>query len=233
MTTKICTKCKAEKDISEFYKRTRSKDGLSCWCKQCTAKKNKKYHELHPWKSTEHERALARARYTRRTEEQKEKRKIQQREWQRKNKDKIAKYHKKYKDSHKKQIQEADKIYRKRNREKIKRAQLNRLHSDPKHKLKEQVRNMVRYAMKSKGHRKKSLTKDIVGCDLNFLCDYLFKTWEKNYGKPWDGEPYHIDHIVPLATAHTEEEVLKLNHYTNLQLLTPEDNMAKSDKLPS
>ena len=38
---------------------------------------------------------------------------------------------------------------------------------------------------------------------------------------------YHIDHIVPLATAQTEEDVIKLCHYTNLQLLTAKDNLEK------
>ena len=41
----------------------------------------------------------------------------------------------------------------------------------------------------------------------------------------WDGYPteintaWDIDHIIPLLTAKTEEEVIKLNHYTNLQPL--------------
>lgn len=41
----------------------------------------------------------------------------------------------------------------------------------------------------------------------------------------------HIDHIIPLATAKTEEDVIKLCHYTNLQLLKGEDNLSKGDKL--
>jgi hypothetical protein len=32
---KQCTKCKKQKDESEFCKRSRHKDGLSYWCKAC------------------------------------------------------------------------------------------------------------------------------------------------------------------------------------------------------
>jgi hypothetical protein len=33
--TKICSKCKIEKSIKDFYKRKTSKDGLRCHCKKC------------------------------------------------------------------------------------------------------------------------------------------------------------------------------------------------------
>ena len=42
---------------------------------------------------------------------------------------------------------------------------------------------------------------------------------------------YEIEDIIPLATAKTEEDVIKLCHYTNLQLLKGEDNLSKGDKL--
>ena len=34
MKTKVCTKCKIEKDIDNFSK-SNKKDGLSYWCKEC------------------------------------------------------------------------------------------------------------------------------------------------------------------------------------------------------
>jgi hypothetical protein len=42
--------------------------------------------------------------------------------------------------------------------------------------------------------------------------NYGLYNGELNYG--WD-----IDHIVPLDSEETEEDIIKLNHYTNLQPL--------------
>ena len=67
----------------------------------------------------------------------------------------------------------------------------------------------------------------MVGCDLDLLYEYLCKTWKDRYGTEWTGQPCHIDHIIPLATAKTEKDIIELCHYKNLQLLTPEDNMKK------
>ena len=51
-------------------------------------------------------------------------------------------------------------------------------------------------------------------------------------GMTWDNQgEWHIDHIVPLASATTEEELIKLCHYTNLQPLWAEDNLKKGDKI--
>ena len=39
---KQCTKCKEWKEISEFVRNNKSKDGLSWWCKQCKKEHNEK-----------------------------------------------------------------------------------------------------------------------------------------------------------------------------------------------
>ena len=36
---KLCSHCKQWKYYSEFYKNRRSKDGLSCWCRECENKR--------------------------------------------------------------------------------------------------------------------------------------------------------------------------------------------------
>jgi 5-methylcytosine-specific restriction endonuclease McrA len=43
--TKICSKCKVEKPVSEYYKRTASKDGLAAICKTCESIRCKAYQK--------------------------------------------------------------------------------------------------------------------------------------------------------------------------------------------
>jgi len=49
----------------------------------------------------------------------------------------------------------------------------------------------------------------------------------KNHGK----FGWHIDHIIPLSSAKTDEEVFKLCHYKNLQPLWAFENLSKGDKI--
>jgi len=49
--TKRCSKCKLEKNVSEFYRDKSSNDGRFCWCKQCHDKNNKKYQHTERFKA--------------------------------------------------------------------------------------------------------------------------------------------------------------------------------------
>ena len=103
--------------------------------------------------------------------------------------------------------------------------------TDEFYKFKRLIRDCVLKSFKRTNHRKNSYAKDIIGTDFETAWLYLKTTWEKNYGVEYNGEPYHIDHIIPLSTAQNEEDVIRLCYYTNLQMLKPEDNLEKSDKL--
>jgi len=81
-----------------------------------------------------------------------------------------------------------------------------------------------------RGYTKRSRTAQLLGADFNTVINHLIKTAIDTYGYYTDIKDYHIDHIMPCSSATTEEELIKLQHYTNLQLLTPEDNFKKSDK---
>ena len=78
---------------------------------------------------------------------------------------------------------------------------------------------------------KNSKTEEILGCsfkDFKIYIESKFENWMNwknrglyngslNYG--WD-----IDHIIPLSTAKNEENLIKLNHYSNLQPLCSKIN---------
>jgi hypothetical protein len=54
MKTKICPQCKLKKDISEFYKNKKTKNGRSCYCKICSNKNLLKYKNRKPIYSKNH-----------------------------------------------------------------------------------------------------------------------------------------------------------------------------------
>ena len=132
-----------------------------------------------------------------------------------------AEYKRNYYEANKEQIIEYDRNY-----------QRNRRADEPLFKLKCDIRNLINCAFKNQGFKKNTKTATILGCDFETLEAHLIQTAKNNYGgKYFPNRPYHIDHIIPVATATTEEELLKLNHYSNLQLLYPQHNRAKSDQL--
>jgi hypothetical protein len=73
-------------------------------------------------------------------------------------------------------------------------------------------------------------TKDIIGCTPQELKEHIEKKFKE--GMSWNNrDKWHIDHIIPLSSGKTEEEILKLCHYTNLQPLWAKENLEKSNKL--
>lgn len=112
-------------------------------------------------------------------------------------------------------------------RESLSKKNKQRRKEDPIYKLKANIRYSIYRYIKDKGG-KSSI--EILGCDILKLKEHLTEQFSK--GMTWDnyGE-WHIDHIIPLSSTNTKEEVLKLNHYTNLQPLWAKDNLKKGSKL--
>ena len=78
------------------------------------------------------------------------------------------------------------------------------------------IKRRVKGFIKSEGYKKTSPTSQIIGIDWMGLKEYL----ENNpYGFKVDCVDLDIDHIIPLSSIREEEDIYKLNHYTNLQLL--------------
>lgn len=137
------------------------------------------------------------------------------------NKEYTREYDKKYREKNKDIINKKRRIY-----------QRNRLEKDELFKFKRQIRNNIRDSFMKRGIIKAERTEKIVGIELNKLYIYLLETYKYNYGEEWDRKTLvHIDHIIPLSIAKDKEEVIKLCHYTNLQLLKAKDNLQKHDKI--
>lgn len=161
----------------------------------------------------------------------KEKRRQYKREWAEKNKEKIKEIQRLYRQENKDKIRESKRKWRENNKERDNETTRNyinnRRNNDPLFKLKDNISCLIRISIKNKGYTKTSKTMTILGTDYQTFKEHLESLWEpwmnwNNYGKykkdtfnyGWD-----IDHVIPTSTATTEEEVLKLNHYTNLKPL--------------
>ena len=105
-----------------------------------------------------------------------------------------------------------------------------RRENDSLFKLKSYLSTRVSTSLSNRGWTKTSKTKELIGCSYKELESYLEglftenMTWE-NYGE------WHVDHKIPLASAKTEQEIIKLFHYSNLQPLWAQDNLEKGAKI--
>jgi len=142
------------------------------------------------------------------------------------NKDKISAYTKKYCNGPRQE-------YRRKNRKRLnqKNAEYvrNKRKVDIKFKLKGNLRSLIKNAFKRKFTKKSKKTLDILGCDYQEFIIHMENkfdinmSWE-NYGYYWE-----IDHIIPLNSAVSEEDMIKLNHFSNLQPLETSENRRKGD----
>jgi hypothetical protein len=147
-----------------------------------------------------------------------------------KNVEKLKDYSKNYREKNKEIIKHRIKIWRLNNKDYLK----IKISTNNLFKLKCRVRTMIYKSLYHKKFYKKKTSCEILGCSFEEFKKYMesnfepWMTWE-NYGNPKDGiyelnKTWDIDHIIPLAITETEEDIIKLNHYTNLQPLCSYNN---------
>ena len=225
MVTKKCSKCGRVKEICFFSKNNKTKDKLHCSCKECDKEKYFKNRERNI---------------------------LNMRDYKKDNPEKLKEYYLKNQENYK-QYRESkkdlNKVYMKdyylNNLEKRKKYleltkekrnlkrniyQKERINSDSLFKLKIYVRNRIGFYLKKNNITKRNNTFKLIGCSPIELKIYLEQkfindmSWE-NQGK------WHIDHIIPLSSAKTEEELYRLCHFTNLQPMWALDNIKKGSKI--
>ncbi len=174
-------------------------------------------------------------------EENKEKITEYQKKYRENNLDKLTELNKQHYEKNKTAIIEQVKKYREANKEKFKeynRVYSNkRYHNDIVYNLKHCLRNLINKSIKRKGGAKVSKTELILGCSYETFKQHIESMWSHpnnldengnvwmnwdNKGNPKDGiyEPnktWDIDHLIPVSQTDSVDEVIKLNHYTNLQ----------------
>jgi len=226
---KTCSKCKIEKDYLFFNKDKGKKDGFHSKCRSC----EKKYKQDNKEKIREKRKEYQKA--------NKEYLKEYKKEWNQSNKENIKKYNKEYRQANKQKIKKYNKDnkenikkrlkeWREANRENLAKYQKERRQSEPLFKMKCNLRKRTYLAFKNKGYSKNTKTQEILGVDWETTKKHIERQFTKgmswgNYGQ------WHIDHIIPLASANTEEKILQLCHYSNLQPLWAGENFSKGDKI--
>jgi len=155
-------------------------------------------------------------------------------EYRENNKEKIRAGKIRYRETHKEKIKEYHS--RKETKERIN-AYNNkyikeRYRKDEVYRYKLVIRANILASVKQHKFIQKGNLEKIIGCDIDCFINYLRNTYQDNYGKTLtDNDNVQIDHIIPLATAETIDEVNKLCYYTNLQLLKTHDNQVKGQKI--
>lgn len=241
---KRCFRCREDKPFDFFCKNKRIKDGYSQQCKSCS----KIYHNKNRDSILENNKIYYNKNKDVIQKRQKNYRiennasiKETQIEYYNNNKESISSQKKKYNEVNKDSIKENKKIYYQNNKDIIKskhREYKKSKRQDPIFRLKENTRNIITHSIKNKGYTKISKTYEVLGFSFEDFKCYLEKKFEHwmswdNYGL-YNGElnyGWDIDHIIPLSSAKDEVELIRLNHYSNLQPLCSYINrVIKRDK---
>jgi hypothetical protein len=137
---------------------------------------------------------------------------------------------KEYYKNNSKEIIFKSKTYNKINSEKINKKIKDRKFIDNLFKLKCNIRSLISISIKKQGYTKKSKSNKILGCSFEEFKIYLEKQFTE--GMSWENQgKWHFDHIYPVSLAKSEEELIKLNNYTNFQPLWAIDNIKKGNKI--
>ena len=149
-------------------------------------------------------------------------------EYYKNNREKLIKNAKAYSFKNKEKIVEYKKDYFQKNKDELWRKLKIKINSDSILKLSYNIRSNIAKSIKNQGYTKKTKTYNMLKCDYNF-----FMTWLN--GVASNGYTYGIgdlqlDHVIPISLAETEDECILLNHYSNFQLLSADENVTKGNR---
>lgn len=160
---------------------------------------------------------------------------IKKKEWAKKSYENSKDKRKTYFDGRKDLKKEYDRVYREKNRDRLRAQYKHRLETNIQAKLSYKLRCRIKDAMRdyARGKRKAGSAVRDLGCTTAQLLIHLESkfqpgmTWEN-----WGINGWHIDHIKPLALFDLtiKEDFLAAANYKNLQPLWAKDNLSKNKK---
>lgn len=157
------------------------------------------------------------------------------RKWYAKHKDSVLAYHKQHYEANKDRLLAEMRAYQKAIRPKRtayeNEYRRERAKSDPAFLISRRLRARARIAFTRRGQEKRLSTSDLLGCTYEAARQHIEARFIE--GMSWENHgEWHIDHIQPIAgfDLSKEEECRAAFHYTNLQPLWAQDNLAKGKK---
>jgi len=205
METKKCSKCQEQLSQDRFYKNKGTKDGIDTCCKSCkglsTTQSAERYYQENK------ERILARNRITNKEYRDRE----NSREGIRLSQEKFRKSNVGYSNKYSRKKKQEDLIF----------------------KLSSAVRVLLYNSFKracNGAFPKRSRSVGMLGCSMEDFISHIASQFTEGMALENHGE-WHLDHVVPIVLAKTEEDIIRLNHYTNFQPLWARDNLSKGCKI--
>lgn len=104
--------------------------------------------------------------------------------------------------------------------------------TDPLFHLATGARSRISTEVSKRGFTKNSKSAKVLGCDWPTYKAHLENQFTE--GMSWENRHlWHIDHIIPLASATSEKALVELLHFTNTQPLWGVENLRKATKMPN
>lgn len=256
---KVCRKCQIEKELSEFHKRSSSKDEHENQCKDCRKKyqeenkerikeyRDRRYNQI---KDTEEFKQYRKNHYSEKNghykiknikyrEKNKEELSLKKKEYYEKNKEvilekmkedyQIKKQDEEFMNKKRENSRKNTKKWREKNKELLSQKIKDKKKNDPVYKLIDSIRTLIWNSIKKRGFSKNSKTESILGCTFDKFMMHIEEQFSE--GMSWENHgEWHLDHKTPISWADTESMVYELNHYTNFQPLWAYDNISKGNK---
>jgi len=183
----------------------------------------RKYRADNPEKAKERSRAGH--------EKFRERERAQANQWNKNNREKANASVRRWRNKNPEKAREYVRDWARNNRDKANAYRKEKHATDPKFAMAMRCRSRLGYALKAKGFKKESKTSEMLGCSWDHLCAHLEYQFTETLG--WHNRHlWHIDHIIPLASAKTMEDLMVLARWENLQPMWGPDNFAKGAKMP-